>query len=61
MDEFTTELEKRLVLYEKVIQEKKLEGLMTPKTVNTYLTHSRNFVRWCKGNFDPGEKNRIKR
>jgi hypothetical protein len=58
MNDFIKELEKRLDEYEKVIQTKKTEGLMLQNTVKTYLTHSRNFVRWCKGEFMPGDKNK---
>jgi hypothetical protein len=58
MQEFIRELERRLDEYERIIEQKKTEGLMMQNTVNTYLTHSRNFVRWCKGDFNPGEKNR---
>ena len=25
-------------------------------TVNTYLPHAERFVRWCKGEFEPGCK-----
>ena len=30
------------------------KGLLTNQTVRTYLLHSRNFVKWCKGQFEPG-------
>lgn len=26
-------------------------------TVRTYLLHSGNLVKWCRGNFIPGDKN----
>lgn len=56
--EFLIELEKRLKDYENIVYTRCKEGLMANNTVKTYLTHSTNFVRWCKGEFDPGEKNR---
>jgi len=56
--DFLVELEKRLKDYEEVVYSKKREGLMASNTVKTYLTHSQNFVRWCNGEFNPGERNR---
>lgn len=58
MNDFIYELEKKLEEYEKVVEEKMSTGLLVKNTANTYLTHSRNFVRWCKGEFNPGEKNK---
>ncbi len=58
MNDFISELEKRLKEYEQVVEDKRANGLMTESTVDTYLNHSRNFVRWCKGDFIPGEKNK---
>lgn len=56
--DFIDELEKRLKEYELLIYENKKLGLMKENTVTTYLTHSTNFVRWCKGEFKPGDRNR---
>lgn len=60
MDElkFQEKLEQKLKEYEEIVHQKQKEGLLKEKTVKTYLLHPSNFVRWCKGDFNPGEKNR---
>ena len=55
--EFQNLLDKKLKEYEKILFQKNKEGLLQENTLNTYLTHSTNFVRWCKGDFIPGQKN----
>jgi len=50
------ELEKLLDLYEREVEERKKDGCLKPSTVDTYLTHTRHFIRWCKGEFIPGGK-----
>lgn len=57
-NEFIKKLEEKLKEYENIVYAKRKEGLLKDKTVTTYLTHSNNFVRWCKGDFEPGEKNK---
>ena len=44
--------------YEKVVEEARTNGLVSTKTAKTYIYHPTNFVRWCKGDFDPGLINR---
>lgn len=59
--DFLTMLEEKLKSYEELVHEKEREGLLEKETLKTYLTHSTNFVRWCKGDFEPGERNRNKK
>lgn len=49
-----TELERLHKEYSNEIEEKKKLGILAPSAADTYLLHSRNFVRWCKGDFEPG-------
>lgn len=56
-DDFSSELEKLLQTYELEVQSAKKEGLLTDSTAKTYILHSSNFVKWCKGNFKPGGRN----
>lgn len=51
------EIERLLSEYEKEIQEAFQKGLLVDNTVRTYLLHSRNFVKWCHGEFIPGSRN----
>lgn len=32
------------------------ESNMTPESKKTYLLHSRNFIRWLRGDFRPGDR-----
>lgn len=34
------------------------EGLLSTSTARTYISHSAEFVKWCKGEFEPGSKNK---
>ena len=56
------ELEKKLESlfqqYEEEVNEAKEKSYLKETTANTYLTHSWNFIKWCKGNFEPGGKNK---
>lgn len=56
------ELEKKLETlfqkYEEEVKEAEEKGYLKENTVKTYLTHSRNFIKWCKNNFEPGERNK---
>lgn len=48
----------RLILeYEVEVERSRKDGKLSDKTANTYLPHSNNFVRWCKGEFIPGGRN----
>lgn len=46
------EIEKAYQQYKQEIKQSKLEQ----STKETYITHSRNFVRWLKKDFEPGNK-----
>jgi phage tail sheath gpL-like len=46
--------------YEKEVMEAKKDGYLMDNTVKTYLLHTSNFVKWCKGNFEPGGMNKRK-
>lgn len=51
-------IEKLYDVYEKEVYKAKEDGFLQENTVKTYLTHSRNFVKGCKGDFEPGGKNK---
>lgn len=51
------EIDRLLVEYENEIQDAYQNGLLAENTVKTYLLHSRNFVKWCHGEFNPGPRN----
>ena len=44
--------------YEAEVLAAEEKGLLMKNTVRTYLLHSRNFVKWCKGQFEPGGRNK---
>ena len=44
--------------YETEVLAAEEKGLLMENTVRTYLLHSRNFVKWCKGQFEPGGRNK---
>jgi hypothetical protein len=52
-----SEMERLLNVYADEVEAAMEQGLVSPKTTHTYLYHPHNFVRWCKGEFRPGEKN----
>lgn len=43
--------------YENEVLLAKEKGFLMDNTVKTYLVHSGNFVKWCRGNFVPGDRN----
>lgn len=51
------EIENLFEQYEKEVSLAKKEGFLMENTVRTYLLHSGNFVKWCRGEFTPGGKN----
>ena len=55
--ETLAEIERLFKEYENEIEEAHKNGLLKENTVKTYLLHSGNFVRWCKDDFVPGERN----
>lgn len=48
------EIEKLLDEYVSEVEELEIKGIIQEKTAKTYLLHATNFVRWCKGDFEPG-------
>jgi len=57
-DKTIKELESLYEKYSEQVQKACDDKLITPKTSHTYQYHANNFVRWCKGEFKPGDKNR---
>lgn len=51
------EIDRLYSAYEKEVLLAKEKGFLMDNTVRTYLLHSGNFVKWCRGNFVPGNKN----
>ncbi len=51
------QIEKLLERYEIEVEEKRKNGILKDKTAYTYLRHANTFVRWCKDDFIPGERN----
>lgn len=58
--EFMKQLDLLYEAYEKEVNEKINAGMLKDSTAKTYLTHSSNFVRWCRNDFVPGDKNKNK-
>lgn len=52
------EIEKLLSEYEKEVLQAYDKGYLQKNTVKTYLLHANNFVRWCKDDFEPGNRNK---
>lgn len=50
-------IENLLEKYEIEVEEKRQNGILKDKTAATYLRHAKTFVRWCKDDFVPGERN----
>lgn len=55
--EFIKRLEELYQVYEKEVQEKTIDGMLAENSSRTYLLHSGNFVKWCRGDFNPGGRN----
>ncbi|WP_419885715.1 hypothetical protein [Paenibacillus sp. B-A-8] len=55
--DFIKQLELLYEQYEKEVLEKLKVGILKDTTAKTYLTHSNNFVRWCRNDFVPGDRN----
>jgi len=51
------EIERLYDLYQDEIEMLTKKGIIMENTSKTYLLHSYNFVKWCKGEFTPGAKN----
>jgi len=50
------EIERLYDLYQDEIKSLTEKGVIMENTKKTYLLHSNNFVKWCKGEFTPGAK-----
>ncbi len=48
------EIERLVDEYTRTVDQRQREGILQPNTAHTYQLHASNFVRWCKGEFDPG-------
>ena len=57
--EFIKQLELLYEEYDKEIYEKMKAGILKDTTAKTYLTHSSNFIRWCRNEFVPGDRNKL--
>lgn len=56
--EIILQLEELYEAYEKEVLEAEQNGHLMANTRRTYLLHSHNFLKWCKGDFEPGGKNK---
>ncbi|GGF88732.1 hypothetical protein [Paenibacillus aceti] len=56
--DFIKQLELLYEQYEQEVIENLKAGLLKENTAKTYLTHSANFVRWCRNDFVPGDRNK---
>ncbi|NMB42065.1 MAG: hypothetical protein GX996_09030 [Firmicutes bacterium] len=52
------EIERLFMDYEKEVKNLEAMGILGKLTATTYLTHAWNFVRWCRGTFEPEARNR---
>ena len=52
------EIEKLFQQYKQEVLEAEKNGYIQKNTTRTYLLHSGNFVKWCKGQFEPGGRNK---
>ena len=52
------EMEHLYRLWEEEVTAAREEGRLTEKTARTYLLHSENSLRWCRGEFEPGSRKR---
>ena len=55
--DYLIEIERLFDLYQSEVEDQEKKGILRNSAANTYLLHSRNFVRWCKGEFTPGARN----
>lgn len=52
------EIDRAFDEYCELLAQRETEGHLKSSARNTYELHSRNFVRWLRGEFDPGARNR---
>jgi hypothetical protein len=57
-NEVLLEMEKLFNEYAELVGDKRKDGLLKESAADTYILHSRNFIRWCKGEFVPGDRNK---
>ena len=53
------EVEQAFDQYREVLAELEESSTIMENTRKTYLVHSKNFVRWLRGEFDPGARKRV--
>jgi hypothetical protein len=53
-----SEVEAALERYRELLARLEQGGAIKPNTSNTYLLHSENFVRWLRGEWERGDRNR---
>ena len=56
--EMSATLENLIEKYEEEVISAQRQGYLKDNTSKTYLLHSKNFIKWCNGNFEPGGKNK---
>lgn len=57
-DKLIKEIEDLYQQYEREVNQTKSDGYLKESAAKTYLLHSKNFVRWCRDEFEPGERNK---
>jgi len=55
-NEVIKEIERLLNIYSEEVLELEKKEILKEKTAKTYLLHSKNFVRWIKEEFEPGNR-----
>ena len=53
------ETERALEQYRELLAQLEAEGTIKPNTNETYCRYADMFVRWIKGEFEPGARNKI--
>ncbi len=52
------EVQRALAVYEELLASLEQTRVIKESTRQTYMVHSDNFVRWMRGEFDPGARNK---
>lgn len=52
------EIENAYTAYENEISKAEKKRFLKKSTSKTYLLHSKNFIKWCKNDFEPGKRNK---
>lgn len=50
------EVERLLGEYEREVESARREGRLADASARTYILHATNFVRWIRGDFEPGSQ-----